>query len=67
MNKEKYIFAQLISFLNEDKFRRIVSKYQGILSISLTDKTHIKDLFNKTNFQYGKERCDSNKPSVMSM
>ncbi|SCD20738.1 transposase [Proteiniphilum saccharofermentans] len=29
MNKEKYVFAQLISFLNEDKFRRIVSKYQG--------------------------------------
>ena len=29
MNKEKYVFAQLISFLNEDKFRRIVIKYQG--------------------------------------
>ena len=29
MNKEKYVFAQLISFLNEDKFRRIVDKYQG--------------------------------------
>ena len=29
MNKEKYVFAQLISFLNEDKFRRIVKKYQG--------------------------------------
>ena len=29
MNKEKYVFAQLISFLNEDKFRRIVNKFQG--------------------------------------
>ncbi len=29
MNKEKYVFAQLISFLNEDKFRRIVRKYNG--------------------------------------
>ena len=29
MNKEKYVFAQLISFLNEDKFGRIVNKYQG--------------------------------------
>lgn len=29
MNKEKYVFAQLISFLNENKFRRIVDKYQG--------------------------------------
>ena len=29
MNKEKYVFAQLVSFLNEDKYRRIVDKYQG--------------------------------------
>ena len=29
MNKEKHVFAQLVSFLNEDKFRRIVDKYQG--------------------------------------
>ena len=29
MNKEKYVFSQLISFLNEDKFRYIVKKYQG--------------------------------------
>lgn len=29
MNKEKYVFAQLISFLNEDKFRRIVRKFDG--------------------------------------
>ena len=29
MNKEKYVFVQLISFLNEDKFRRIVDKYHG--------------------------------------
>ncbi|GHS93342.1 IS4 family transposase [Bacteroidia bacterium] len=35
-----------------------------ILSISLMDKTHLKDLFNKTNFQYDKERCDSNEPSL---
>ena len=29
MNKEKYVFAQLVSFLDEFKFRRIVEKYQG--------------------------------------
>lgn len=29
MNKEKYVFAQLVSFLNEDKFRYIVRKYGG--------------------------------------
>lgn len=35
-----------------------------ILSISLTDKTHLKDLFNKTIFQYDKERCDLNGSSL---
>ncbi|HCY72348.1 MAG TPA: IS4 family transposase, partial [Bacteroides cellulosilyticus] len=27
-----------------------------ILSISLTDKTHLRDLFDKTKFQNNKER-----------
>ena len=35
-----------------------------ILSISLTDKTHLKDLFNKTKFQYDKERLGFNEPSL---
>ena len=29
MNKDKYVFAQLVEFLDCFKFRRIVSKYQG--------------------------------------
>ena len=29
MNKDKYVFAQLIEFLNNDKFRRLVDKYGG--------------------------------------
>ena len=29
MNKNKYVFAQLIGFLNNDKFRRLVDKYDG--------------------------------------
>ena len=29
MNKDKYIFAQLASFLNRSKFNRIVAKYHG--------------------------------------
>ena len=29
MNKNKYVFAQLIEFLNNDKFRRLVDKYGG--------------------------------------
>ena len=29
MNQDKYVFAQLIEFLNNDKFRRLVDKYDG--------------------------------------
>ena len=29
MNKDKYVFSQLIEFLNNDKFRRLVDKYDG--------------------------------------
>ena len=29
MNQDKYVFAQLVEFLNNDKFRRIVAKYGG--------------------------------------
>lgn len=35
-----------------------------ILSISLTDKTQLKDLFNKTKFQNNKERNRLNEPSL---
>lgn len=42
------------------------SKYEilQVLSISLTDKTHLKDLFDKTKFQYNKERYGFNEPSL---
>lgn len=29
MNQDKYVFAQLVEFLNNEKFRRIVAKYGG--------------------------------------
>ena len=29
MNKDKYVFAQLVEFLDCFKFRRIVAKYRG--------------------------------------
>ena len=29
MNKSKYVFAQLVDFLNNDKFRHLVDKYNG--------------------------------------
>lgn len=29
MNQDKYVFTQLVEFLNNDKFRRVVTKYSG--------------------------------------
>lgn len=29
MNKDKYVFAQLVQFLDRSRFNRIVTKYQG--------------------------------------
>ena len=75
MNQDKYVFAQLTSFLNRTQFNNYVRKYDGnkyvqhdmdlkrstyevlgILSISLTDKVHLRDLFDKTNFNDVKEQ-----------
>ena len=30
MNKNKYVFAQLVEFLDKDKFRHLVDKYMAI-------------------------------------
>lgn len=37
MKKDKYVFAQLIEFLNDDKFHHLVDKYSenNMSSISL--------------------------------
>jgi hypothetical protein len=57
----------LVSIIRHDtELDRSTYEVLQILSISLTDKTHLKDLFNKTNFQYDKERCDSNEPSLFN-
>lgn len=133
MFQDKYVFAQLVSFLNRSKFNRIVAKYNGdryvkhftcwnqllalmfgqlsnreslrdlvialvriqiyaaictyclvaiiqhdmkldrstyevlqILSISLTDKTNLRELFSKTKFQYDKERLSLNGPNLFN-
>lgn len=29
MNKNKYVFAQLVEFLDKDKFRHLIDKYNG--------------------------------------
>lgn len=57
----------LVAIIQHDmKLDRSTYEVLQILSISLTDKTHLKDLFNKTNFQYDKERSDSNELSLFN-
>ena len=33
MNKPKYVFSQLVAFMDSDKFRHIVDKYRGNLYV----------------------------------
>ncbi len=35
MNKSKYVFAQLVEILDNDKFRHLVDKYEGNASGTL--------------------------------
>ena len=42
------------------KLERSTYEVLQILSISLTDKTHLKDLFDKTKFQYDKDHFGPN-------
>lgn len=37
-----------------------------ILGISLTDKTHLSDLFDKSNFKNVKDRYDSSEPNLFN-
>jgi hypothetical protein len=48
----------------EMQINRSTYEVLQILSISLADKTHLKDLFDKTKFQNDKERFRLNEPSL---
>lgn len=48
------------------KLDRSTYEVLQILSISLTDKTNLRELFNKTKFQYDKERTDLNGPNLFN-
>ncbi|NDV80104.1 IS4 family transposase [Dysgonomonas sp. 511] len=48
------------------KLDRTTYEVLQILSISLTDKTCLKDLFNKTNFKNVKERSGSSEPNLFN-
>jgi len=55
----------LVAIVQHDmKLDRSTYEILQILSISLTDKTHLRDLFDKTKFQNDKERFGPNEPSL---
>ena len=55
----------LVAIVQKDmQIDRSTYEVLQILSISLTDKTHLKDLFDKTKFQNDKERFRLNEPNL---
>ena len=57
----------LVSVVKHDmQLERSIYEILQILSISLTDKTHLKDLFDKTKFQYDKEPLGFNEPVLFN-
>ena len=58
----------LVSILKHDmQLDRSIYEILQILSISLTDKTHLKGLFDKTKFQYDKELLGFNEPVLFNV
>ena len=57
----------LVAIVQKDmQLDRSTYEVLQILSISLTDKTHIRDLFDRTKFQNGKERFRLNEPNLFN-
>ena len=48
------------------KLERSIYEVLQILGISLTDKTHLSDLFDKSNFKNVKDRYDSSEPNLFN-
>ena len=60
-----YITYCLVAIVQHDmKLKRSTYEVLQILSISLTDKTHLRDLFDKTNFNDVKDLYDPLIPGV---
>ena len=58
----------LVAIVQHDmKLDRSTYEVLQILSISLTDKTNLLELFSKTKFQYDKERTDHNGPNLFNL
>ncbi len=58
----------LVAIMQHDmQLDRSTYEVLQILGVSLTDKTPLRDLFNKTVSQYDKERSDSNEPCLFNL
>ncbi|MGE8421547.1 MAG: IS4 family transposase [Sphingobacterium siyangense] len=60
------IYCLVAIVQNDMKLDRSTYEVLQILSISLTDKTNLRELFSKTKFQYDKERKDLNGPNLFN-
>lgn len=60
-----YLLVTIVK--NDMKLERIINEVLQILSISLTDKAHLKNLFDKTKFQYDKDRFGFNGPNLFDV
>ena len=60
-----YLLVTIVK--NDMKLERSTYEVLQILSISLTDKTHLKDLFDKTKFQHDKDRFGFNGPNLFNI
>ena len=57
----------LVAIVQHDmKLKRSAYEVLQILSISLTDKTHLSDLFDKSNFKNVKDRYGSSEPNLFN-
>lgn len=57
----------LVTVVKHDmKLERSMYEILQIISISLTDKTHLREIFDKSNINNVNERCDSCEPSLFS-
>lgn len=57
----------LVAIVQHDmRLERSIYEVLQILGISLTDKTHLRDLFDKSNFKNVNVLCDSSEPNLFN-
>jgi hypothetical protein len=62
-----YNHLLLVAIIKHDmKLERSVYEILQIIGISLTDKTHLRDLFDKSNINNVNERFGSSEPSLFN-